>query len=182
MSETNFGFRVSVAISGFSATTDHYFSFGDFFGSNRKLKFPITFRSIRQKNRNKRKPFYSFLFIFYFFQQLTALNYSHRRDRIFYRSDVMGVCITKKVPGSLFEPKIVFPVISHVQKKKISPKVEELNWDQSGEIMARFGGILEKRGERERRKENEVSDELTKTNEIHLRRLTDGSVKHIAPY
>ena len=97
----------------------------------------------------------------------------------------MGVCITKKVPGSLFEPKIVFPVISHVQKK-ISPKVEELNWDQSGEIMARFGGSLEKRGERERererRKENEVSDELTKTNEIHLRRLTDGSVKHIAPY
>ena len=95
----------------------------------------------------------------------------------------MGVCITKKVPGSLFEPKIVFPVISHVQKKNFSSKVEELNWDQSGEIMARFGGSLEKRGERERRKEkNEVSDELTKTNEIHLRRLTDGSVKHIAPY
>ena len=92
----------------------------------------------------------------------------------------MGVCITKKVPGSLFEPKIVFPVISHVQKKNFSSKVEELNWDQSGEIMARFGGILEKR--REREEKNEVSDELTKTNEIHLRRLTDGSVKHIAPY
>ena len=69
----------------------------------------------------------------------------------------MGVCITKKVPGSLFEPKIVFPVISHVQKKNFSPKVEELNWDQSGEIMARFGGILEKRGEREREKEGKRS-------------------------